>query len=373
MRRAGKLFVGLIVLILTLPYAAAPLYTILPAEPFQGNRWHNPYTSADSHWVKANVHVHSQAWLGTTDGRKNSVAAVDSAYRTLGYNVLALSNYQRITPLEHGWEHLPCYEHGYNVQKTHQLALGADQVIWLDCILPQTLFVKQWLLDVLRPTCQVLIAAHPAFGRPSYYPSDMAFLSNYDCIEVFNHYRTSLAHWDTALSNGITVWAVGNDDCHDVSSSGETGVCLTLVFVPPAWSARDVYHSYQRGATIAVRTRHGQLPIGIPRQMLRNDSLVIELDAAADSVRFITTGGKPYASAKAGTLFSVPLASARGYVRAEVYAGSTVYALNPIVQGELDHQQRRMQENQPLTLLYRLVCGLIYANGIVLLRARKRR
>ncbi|GIV54340.1 MAG: hypothetical protein KatS3mg039_0858 [Candidatus Kapaibacterium sp.] len=374
MRRVGRWTLGLIVFILSVPYAAAPIYSVAPAKPLSGNTWFNPYANANGQWIKANVHLHTRTWWGATDGHKNSLRAVDSVYRAFGYGALALSNYQQITELGQSWKHLPCYEHGYNIQKTHQLALGAQSVIWLDCILPQTLFVKQWILDVLRPTCSVLIAAHPAFGRPSYTAAEMAHLANYHCIEVFNHYRTSLVHWDSALSAGIAVWAVGNDDCHDVSSEGETGVCLTLLPVPQTWSANDLYQAYQQGATIAVRTSRGQLPIGVPHQILRNDSLIIELDGIADSVRFVTHGGTEFFVAKHCSRAAAPLSLARGYLRAEVYAGSTLYALNPVIRTEAHHltQYRRLHEDGPLTMLYRTLWLLIYIRGIVLLRGRKR-
>ncbi len=364
-----------IIFVLSFPYAAAPIYSVAPSQPFTDSAWINPYAHAPSHWIKANVHLHSRSWLGTTDGRKNSIGAIDSAYRTLDYGALALSNYQRITPLDRGWVHVPCYEHGYNFQKTHQLALGATSVVWLDCILPQTVFVKQWILDILRPTCRVLIAAHPAFGRPSYYTSDMALLSNYDCIEVFNHYRTSLAHWDSALSNGILVWGVGNDDCHDVSSTGETGVCLTLVAVPENWNADNLYQAYKYGRTIAVRTQSAQLPLGVPIQHIRDDKLIIEFDGIADSLRIIGSGGIVRYTFRACSSAEVPLSVADTYLRAEVYAGNTTYALNPIIRSnKQQHEQyRRLHEDVPLTLLYRLLWALLYANGLVILRGRIRK
>lgn len=386
MRTVGKVLAAAIVVAVTFPYAAAPLYDIAPPRPFrsalatdqaqiaQGSSkdstaWYNPYATAEGSWGKVNLHLHSRAWFGTTDGRKNSLNAIDSVYRQLGYEALALSNYQRIDSLGNGWKHLPCYEHGYNIQKTHQLALGARSVVWLDCVLPQTVFVKQWILDVLRPTAEVLIAAHPAFGRPSYSEHDMTLLSGYDCIEVFNHYRTSLAHWDSALSNGILVWGVGNDDCHDVSSDGETGVCLTLVALPPHWTPADLYRAYRNGHTIAVRTQHAELPIGVPQQFIIVDSLVVHLAAPADSIRFISDGS---VIARVGRSARAALQLPRNadYVRAEVYAANATYALNPAVQraSSNHHQQPRLQENLLLTVIFRTIWILLYAHLLLYLR-----
>lgn len=390
-RNIGKILSALIVFALTFPYAAAPIYEIAPAPLVNGKTttptmrsmgahmgmrgdttsWFNPYTTAVGQWYKANLHLHSHAWFGTTDGRTNSLGAIDSAYRALGYGALTLSNYQRIDSLGFGWHHIPCYEHGYNIQKTHQLVVGARSVIWLDCILPQTLFVKQWILDILRPTAEVLIAAHPAFGRPSYTPNDMALLGGYDCIEIFNHYRTSLVHWDSALTNGIVVWGVGNDDCHDVSSEGETGVCLTLVALPELWKAPNLYHAYRNGHTIAVRTRKALLPVGVPKQLLSNDTLVILLEAAADSVRFISNG-RVVSCSYSTTRAALKLPRHASYVRAEVFAGETIYALNPVVaQKHTSNDFRRLVENLPLTLIYRLLWILLYTHMFVYLRRKR--
>lgn len=388
-RTVGKVLAAAIVVALTFPYAAAPLYDIAPARPLRSalpadhaqvsrgwsadsNTWYNPYATAEGTWSKVNLHLHSRAWLGTTDGRKNALSTVDSVYRQLGYGAIAVSNYQRIDSLGYSWKHLPCYEHGYNLQKTHQLVLGARSVVWLDCVLPQTIFVKQWIIDVLRPTAEVLIAAHPAFGRPSYSVDDMTLLGGYDCIEVFNHYRTSLAHWDAALSNGILVWGVGNDDCHDVSKDGETGVCLTLVALPPNWTPTDLYRSYRNGHTIAVRTRHAELPLGVPQQTLTRDSLVVQLDAPADSIRFITGSGV-LACFERCARAALALPRAADYVRAEVYAAHAMYALNPALQRPVGnyHLQPRLQENIPLTLINRSIWILLYAHLLVHLRSKR--
>ncbi|GIV56194.1 MAG: hypothetical protein KatS3mg040_0962 [Candidatus Kapaibacterium sp.] len=389
MRTVGKVLAAAIVVAVTFPYAAAPLYDIVPPRPFRSalataqaqiaqersddsTAWYNPYATAAGTWSKVNVHLHSRAWFGATDGRKNSLNAIDSVYRQLGYEALALSNYQRIDSLGNGWKHLPCYEHGYNIQKTHQLVLGARSVVWLDCVLPQTVFVKQWILDVLRPTAEVLIAAHPAFGRPSYSEHDMTLLSGYDCIEVFNHYRTSLAHWDSALSNGILVWGVGNDDCHDVSSDGETGVCLTLIALPPNWTPADLYHAYRNGHTIAVRTQHAELPIGVPQQSIIGDSLVVHLGAPADSIRFIS-GGNVIARFGRRARAALWLPRVADYVRVEVYATPAVYALNPAVQlpGGNYHKRPRLQENLPLTVIHRAIWMLLYAHLLLYLRRNR--
>lgn len=366
---------ALALLLASFPYAAAPIYETSIPKPFHGSAWFNPYHDAKGNWHKANVHLHSYAWFGTTDGRKNSLEAIDTMYRRLGYSILALSNYQRIDSIGRGWMSLPCYEHGYNVQKTHQLVLGARSVIWLDAILPQTVFVKQWILDVLRPTADILILAHPAFGRPSYNESDMAVLSNYDAIEVFNHYRTSRAHWDSALTNGIVVWSVGNDDCHDVSSNGETGVCLTLLNLPSRWTAQDVYHAYRTGKTIAVKTIRALLPLGVPRQHIVGDRLTIETDRLADSIHFVGNRGVILARFFTTSHASVLLDTSYRYVRAEVFSNGATYLLNPVIYANTlpPVQQRRLIETRPLTFLHRVLWVLIYVNGLVLLYRRRGR
>jgi hypothetical protein len=47
---------------------------------------------------------------------------------------------------------------------------------------------------------------------------DLAQLTNYQFVEVLNHYRISDEYWDAALSAGRLVYGIGNDDTHDINN-----------------------------------------------------------------------------------------------------------------------------------------------------------
>ena len=67
--------------------------------------------------------------LGLTSGAQTD-GVVAEAYRARGYDAAAISNYQSITHV--GSDTLPVYEHGFNIGKHHQLAIGAHGVTWFD-------------------------------------------------------------------------------------------------------------------------------------------------------------------------------------------------------------------------------------------------
>ena len=78
-------------------YLMAPIYEFSGPIKFSGDKLYNPYAEMDStHWKKYNFQVQSKAWLGITDGRKNSNEMIDSVYNALGFDHVATSDYQKI-------------------------------------------------------------------------------------------------------------------------------------------------------------------------------------------------------------------------------------------------------------------------------------
>jgi hypothetical protein len=86
----------------------------------------NPYARLHRGWQRANLHAHGYAWAGLTNGAQTG-AEIVGAYHAMGYDVVAISDYQRSgDPVLSA---IAEYEHEYNVRKRHQLAIGATTVV----------------------------------------------------------------------------------------------------------------------------------------------------------------------------------------------------------------------------------------------------
>jgi hypothetical protein len=128
LKHALIIVLALAAAVLLLPYVRAPLYDFPPPRPFSGPDFVNPYAGLRGTWQRANLHAHGRAWGGLTSGAQSS-AYVVRRYRAAGYSVPGVSNYHSIAA-HHGVDTIPIYEHGYNLGKHHQLAIGAREVEW---------------------------------------------------------------------------------------------------------------------------------------------------------------------------------------------------------------------------------------------------
>lgn len=126
------------------------------------------------------------------------------------------------------------YEHGYNLQKSHQLIIGKDLVVeWRDFIFPQTFNQKQHILNLLAKDKNMLVAiAHPGI-RNGYSLNDMKLLQNYHLLEGLRPRFNFLNYWDTALAYGHPITLIGSDDFHNISDINEIGNHLTILFSNP--------------------------------------------------------------------------------------------------------------------------------------------
>jgi hypothetical protein len=118
-----------IVLTATDQYFFCPVYSFAKAVPFNGDSIYNPYAaSIQSGWVKCNFHAHAHCWDGITYGHGTPID-IHHVYNNLHYGVHAVSNYQSIdTASQSSPGYIGCYEHGYNMLKSHQLVIGANKV-----------------------------------------------------------------------------------------------------------------------------------------------------------------------------------------------------------------------------------------------------
>jgi hypothetical protein len=332
-----------------IPYGVCPVYEFSHTGVFKGAKYYNPYSGMSSgEWIKCNFHAHSYCWGGITNGRDVPADSLISTYRKMGYQHAGISNYQKITRLNcDSILSIPAYEHGYNIKKRHHLVLGADRVSWLDFMFWQDLHHKQFVLDNLRRDADFLIINHPQFSD-GFMPEDFGKLSGYDAVEALNHYRTSIPHWDSALSSGYYAVVAANDDMHNLHNLDEVGICLTVANVQKA-DRQNLIASLRRGAHYGVRMKLREnetanirterlrlLPHPVEIQM-KGDTLFVEMSRELMQIRFVGQGGVVKRSTDGTNAASYVFLPEDTYIRIELTDGDEdLFLFNPIVKTDDD-------------------------------------
>ena len=328
-RVARQAAAGLAVLVL-LPYAWAPVYRFPEPAPFAGSHLWNPYAATTGNWLRANLHAHGHAWLGLTSGAQSD-AEVANRYRSLGYDVAGVSDYQRIAA-HHGIDTLPLYEHGFNLGKNHQLAIDAHAVDWFDLPLWQSPSQQQYVIDRVKRKAGLVALNHPS-SREAYGLETLRMLTGFDLIEVANGPFTTEDEWDAALSSGRLVWALGSDDTHDLDDVRRTGVAWTMIDAASPSSA-DVVSALRAGRSYAA-VRTGALGAAaittLSTLSVEDSTITVALNGAASTVTFIGQNGVTRHSVGDAKTASYVMTAADSYIRTVVTSPQTTLYLNPVV------------------------------------------
>jgi hypothetical protein len=330
LRRVLRSAVLGLLLLAVAPYVWGPIYRFPEPSSFAGARLWNPYTDLDGTWQRANLHAHGRAWIGLTNGQQPD-SEVAQRYRDLGYNVPGVSDYQRIAA-QHGVATMPLYEHGYNIGKHHQIAIGAHAVEWFDFPLWQSLSHQQYVIDRVKGKADLVALAHPS-TRDAYTPDDLQRLTGYDLIEVVNGPFAVEEAWDAALSTGHPVWAVANDDTHDLTDPRRTAVGWNMIDAPTS-STDDVVGALRAGRSYAV-LRTGAIDAAnlttVDQVNVEAATLTVSVSGAASTFNFIGQNGAIRKTVKDAIAASYTFANADTYVRTVITSPQTVLYLNPVV------------------------------------------
>ena len=340
-------FIIAVLIVFSWKYITCPVYEFHSSEAFNGRNLYNPYESMDSlNWRKANFQIQSYAWSGITSGRGNSNEAIYELYKSLGYDIIATSDYQKINKYcQDEPSYIPVYEHGYGIFKNHQVLIGASKVMWKDYPFFQTIHNKQHILELLRKDNELVYIAHPKL-RNGYSIEDFRYLTGYDGIEVLNNYRTSLEHWDAALSSGKYVTVLGNDDAHDITNPNEIGHHCTFIN-SPSIKKDDIIHNLKQGNSFGAKiprpdgesiedkiARTKVLPT-VRNISLHQDSLFIRIDSTAREIRFIGQNGALAKSTDNSNEAYYIIKPSDTYIRIEIeFFDHIIYYLNPICRYE---------------------------------------
>ena len=301
--------IGIALLLLVLyVYLSVPTYSFKEPKPFSGEYLYNPYQDmSPDQWKKYHFHCHSRRYFGMTNGRKSKESTIDSVYQALGYDHYGISDYMGIN--KHGANregYIPAYEHGYGLfRKTHQICIGAESVYWPDFPFMQNLNMKQHMINKLGERCRFVMPAHASFTS-GYKVNDMVLLSNYRLLEVLNPYGNAFEHWDKALSNGHRVYALGDDDTHNINDYHEVCHNLTMINTPDL-HPESIYEALDKGLCYAVefdnwyyypltldyKVKDAHELHHLTRAQLVGDTLFVETSAEVmEEVQFIGQDGK---------------------------------------------------------------------------------
>jgi len=315
---------------IALPYGCAPLYRFPDPVPFAGSAFLNPYSNLRGTWQRANLHAHSRQWWGLTNGNQSADEVVRT-YRAMGYSVAGVSDYHRIAALE-GVPTIPLYEHGYNVMKRHQLAIGARRVDWFDFPLWQTLSNRQMVIDRVGRTADLVALNHPP-SRDGYSTDDLRWLRGYQLLEIVNGPHRSEDSWDAALSSGHAVWALANDDTHDLADPARTAMAWNMIDAASP-STRDVVDALRAGRTYAV-SRTSETTSGVQTVIagieFSDGTLLVTCAGEPSTFNFVGQDGVIRKTVKNAMSASYAFTGDDTYIRTVIESPRALLYLNPVL------------------------------------------
>lgn len=350
------------------PYAIGPVYRFPDPAPFTGAHFFNPYAQPISTWQRANFHAHGRAWVGLTNGQQSDQQIVER-YRKLGYDVAGVSNYQRIS--DRDVPTLPVYEHGYNLFKLHQLAIGARQVEWFDFLLWQSLSHQQYVIDRVKKKSELVAVVHPG----THASNDLSSLTGYDLLEVVNGPHPTQGLWDAALSSGHPVWGIGNDDTHDLNDASRTAAGWTMVGAPSP-SLPDIVDALRAGRTYAV-FRKGDIEAAnittLGSVAVDGGKVSVTVKGAPSTITFFGQNGVWRDARPLVNSLEYTMTAADPYIRIVIESPHTMLFLNPIIRWDgVSLAMPKAAVDFGATWMLRTSIALT-AGGLLLLYARRRK
>lgn len=315
-------------------YIQTSIYNFPKAEKFSGDSFINPYQHIDDNeLVKCNLHAHTHAWKGITNGH-NTADELTKAYVEKGYIVAGISNYHCITPKDssHSPIYIPVYEHGINIFKSHKQGINAKKPSYFDFPLWQNTSQKQQIINDIRSNGGMVAINHPKFSG-GHTISDMQQLAGYQFVEVLNHYRISDEYWDAALSAGRLVYGIGNDDTHDIHKE-PTFKMWTEVYADSR-TADGVLSALERGKSYMVHADGGERDIELRYAKQEGDTFKAFFEGPVKTLElwsdnhtllhtFNNTGDK-------GAIAHIVFEPTYSYIRLVAKSAKCTIYLNPIV------------------------------------------
>lgn len=226
-------------------------------------------------------------------------------------------------------QYIPAYEHGYNIDKVHQLVFGKDPMVYYDITLFQTLDNKQYIINQEKGDSEIVAIAHPEL-RNAYTKKDMEKLSGYDMLEVLSNEKIATRAWDEALSSGKAAWIIADDDCHDISRPADTGVSWTMVNADTK-KCTDVMQALRSGRSYGVKGSDGMNDHYLKDVRISGTNVTFVAGDAAQEIRLVGQDGVVKEIQYNVDSISYNFQSTDTYIRAVITFPSQTLYLNPII------------------------------------------
>lgn len=327
-----KSILGLVVLVLfgcSLIYINTTIYDFPEKKPFDGTELFNPYQNLPDSAYRANFHAHSIAWKEVTNGH-NTEKDIFDGYTERGYDIVGISNYHKISTYAKTRTDLyvPVYEHGYNIFKSHCLAINSPKVSSFDYPLYQLASHKQKIIENIRKNEAYVAMAHPKFAGGKSF-SDMENLVGYHFTEVLNHYRISDFYWDKALSAGRLTWIMGNDDTHDLVK--EATFRIWNVIHSDVRNSDSIMKAMSEGKSYAIWSINQECDNHLKKCTVSDDNINFKFKNPTDSILLIGQNGKILQRVYNTDSTSYRATKEDSYIRAVAYNLNSHIYLNPII------------------------------------------
>ena len=376
MLKIGKVTLKVLVILFTIAnvfYIQTEIYNFDEPKPFEGPNIYNPYQNWDTTGLlKANLHAHTTAWGGTTNG-ENSPKQLIEAYQEKDYDVIGISNYFTINnDFDTNKYYIPLYEHGLNIFKTHKQAINPSDVLYFDFPFFQNTSQKQLVINKLRAKDAVVAINHPKF-MDGHTLKDLKFLSGYHFIEVLNHYRISDKYWDAALSSGKLVWLLANDDVHDLSGTWNHFVMWNMI--AHSGDKKELLDNLTSGKSYGMKGKKAGVWNKLEYCKIIEDTLRIKFAKNVDSLKLIGQNGGFIKVLTKNNEISIPVSEMGPYTRCVANTNWYAIYLNPLVRFKENipfAHLKTPKKNNLYTWLYRLILLTINLGFIYLILIKKR-
>jgi len=295
---------------------------------------HSQTLPAAEKWYKGNTHTHTL----NTDGR-DVPYEVAKWYRERGYNFVVVTDHEYITPvaplndllgrtgnflLISGQEVTDRSEE----KPIHSNGLGLTKVV-----MPSKLANKveslQKNIDNIRAAGGIPQLNHPNFGW-ALSAAEIRQLKGLRLMEIYNGhpmvnnlgggpgFPSAEAIWDELLTGGMRIYAIGDDDVHQLQSKGDAIEAL------PGQAWIYVKASELTSAAILTAIDNGEFyaSTGVELAEYKTDKNEISIKVKATSyskyrIQFIGSGGKILQESLAPDA-AYKIKGSEGYVRAKI-------------------------------------------------------
>lgn len=327
-----------IALFLGIFYLAAPYFQFSEPEPFNGQRFYNPYQDISGQTnCSLNLSFNARHFVEMAFKGNYHINIKGADTLQTQHNRLEVNNFQILQPyVDRSGVKLSIYRHGIGWHSGQQLCIGAHSVVWTDYPFSSQLRHKQNLLRKLNRTSELVAITDPI---PSFSHDDLINLSGYQLIELSQSSEALLACWDTALSHGRDVHLLlSNFGGEDVNDSTKT--LFSIQWLNSETTVANLLHALKRGSFYNLERPFFALSRELPyvqSALMKTDTFSLRVWPKAQQIRFIGQNGKLLQQATNTYSSDYRFRDHDTYLRAEIdFEDGSIIFLNPVVrtQGE---------------------------------------